>query len=80
MLKVGTVEEKMEQDRNIANEEMDQLQAESDKLQAQIHELDKKLEIQEREHKAVKRGWERKIEFEEDNINLCRHAQEQAQK
>ena len=76
MHKVGTVEEKMEQDRNLAGEEMNELRAESDALQAEINALDKKLDIQEREHKAIRRGWERKIEFEEDNINLCKHAQE----
>ena len=45
MLKVGTVESRMEDDRNAADQEMQVYQAESDNLQAQINALDKQLEI-----------------------------------
>ena len=53
---------------------MDEIAAENKALQDRLDQLDKQLEVQEREHKAIRRGWERKCEAEEDLINLCKGA------
>ena len=72
MGKINQVESTMEKHRVAAAEDMDVLAAESDELKAKIEKLDNELRIQEKEHKAIKREWERKIEYEEDLIELCK--------
>ena len=53
---------------------MDEIVAEEKALKDKLDQLDKQLEVQDREHRAIRRGWERKIEYEEDLIDLCKGA------
>ena len=62
MGKINLVETNMEQERAVADEEMDQLEQQSKELAEKLEKLERDLEKQVLDHHAICRGWERKIE------------------